>query len=212
MLLSLLLSRFDETGCDGSENSILNLAAPALEMRVAGIDITPLAAVYFAHLKSCEYEPGKVRRSPNDMRANSHDNFIALLVCSELFDGGALARRMLHVIDGVGKGVMWRTSEKPDAEWLVKPEQHRLLQIVCRTKSKNPIRRKINDKALECNLLKSESWNMKRVRLMLMAKVFGGMVGVTEKAARDMGDKYKGRYGQDPLYLGLWELNQGRYL
>jgi hypothetical protein len=208
----MLISRFDENGCDGSENSALNLAAPALEMRVAGIDISPLKPIYEAHLRSCEYAPGKVRRSPGDLRANSHDNFIALIALSELFDGGALARRMLHVIDGVGKGIMWRTSDKPDAEWILKPEQHRLIQIVCRTKSSNFFKRKLNDKALELNLLKAKSWNMKRVRLLLMAQVFGKMVGVTEKAAREMGDKYKGRYGDDPLYHGLWAINGGRYV
>lgn len=225
-----LINELNEWGGWGHQNSQLELAVRVLELRESGFDISPLKPIWEKQRDSTRLSPGIFLRSPkgkysSDM-ANSHDNFLGICILSYIFDNGATAKEIedkglvfgLWLTGRNEKGKLidseWFTYWRPEYRAFIKLAQGKKLTYIERT-------------ALDLNLLISQAWNVKRVRLLflkeilpdnkpnlltkLICKLSGkhiyNNVGVQHQSESFMMDSYKGRYGEDPLLLHLWSLN-----
>jgi len=212
MIHPLIQKIIDSTNSWGGwshQNSHLELASLVLEARVAGLDITPLKALYDLQISTTRTKPGHFLRSPDSTMATSHDELIGLVAASYLFDGGAVAR---EILDNTVFGI-WNTGKNEhgnwfDFEWFIlwRPEYQALAKLAAGRKLN--IIQKI---ALNLSLIYSKAFNVKRVKLLFLYAAnetcsnFG-------KIEAELGNHYKGqRQFDDPIYKALWETNEGRY-
>lgn len=191
-------------------NGSLEISVRILEAWAAGIDIEQFRPKVEAWIESIEVRPGIYRRSPHNPMQSSHDEWLGLAVLSRLYDlpvaKNILDRGLIFGLWFTGKAHDKILGFIPlDSEWIVgwRPEYLAIMKLAAfRELSKE------EEYALNLNLLVSTTFNLLRVRLLFLT--FIGKTGLEEYKKR-LGDRYKGRYGDDKLMLELWKLNQGRY-
>jgi hypothetical protein len=205
-----IIDSTNEWGGWGHQNSQLELASLALEAKKAGLAYDRLGHTWTKQRDATRSDRGVFLRSPkgqysSDM-ANSHDNWVGIAVLSYLFDGGETAREILD--EGLTFG-LWLTGKNEKGHWLdsewftaLRPEYRAIMKLAAGRKITF-----IEDLFLKGNLLFSKSWNMKRVRVLFLESI-GYDLPFLDKVSREMGDRFKARYGENPLYLNLWRLQK----
>jgi hypothetical protein len=190
------------------QNSQLELASLSLEAKRAGLSIEPLRDIWFKQRDATRKSRGIFLRSPEGTHhsaiANSHDNWVGIAVLSFLFDDGKTAKEILD--EGLTFG-LWITGKNErghwiDSEWFTpwRPEYRAIMKLAAGRKITA-----IEDLFLRANIYLSKAWNMKRVRLLFLDAIGYDRKFIELELAR-LGDKYRGRYGDDPLYWNLWKL------
>lgn len=189
----------------GRQNPFLELASLVLEARKVGLAYDKLKPTWKKMRDDRRYKRGVFLRFPNDRSiSTSHDEALGIAVLSYLFDNGETAREILD--EGLIFG-LWFTGKNEkgkllDSEWFTfwRPEQRATMKLAAD--------RKINwleNFALRLSLIKSTSWNMKRVRILFLEGL-GYNPKFLERQTIALGDKYRGRYGNNPLYWNIWNL------
>jgi hypothetical protein len=203
-----IIDSTNEWGGWGHQNSQLELASLALEAKKAGLAYDRLGHTWEKQRDSTRLKRGIFRRSPkgyhsHDM-SNSHDNAVGIAVNSWLFDHGETAKEILD--EGLTFG-LWLTGPNEKGRWLCGEwftfwwPQHRAIMKLAAGRKITAL----EDLFLRANLLFATSWNMKRVRILFLESI-GYDLPFLDKVSREMGDRFKGRYGENPLYLNLWRL------
>lgn len=146
-----------------NQNGQLFLAHACLELLHKGVDVEQVRFAYEKIIESTRTGPGLFARSPSDPSQNSHDNLIGLAALSFIFDQGTVAREILD--QGIKNMNWWQTGPKIDGECLVRPKEMAILYI-CAGRSV----RLFDAISLCLNLIFSKTWNMKRVRLLLLGQ------------------------------------------
>ena len=192
-------------------NGSLELASMVLEAWAAGLPIEELRPTVVNWIASIRGKPGIYRRSPDNLEQSSHDEWLGLAALDHIYKLGIAA----EILDQGRTLGLWITG-KPhssilwgklgvDGEWLTgwRPEYLAIMKMADG--------RQINgfEKwALELNLSLSTTWNLLRVRLLLLTHM--GYKNLTPYYDK-LGTKYKGRYGNHRVYLKLWEMNGSGY-
>lgn len=121
---------------------------------------------------------------------------------SYLFDDGATAKEILD--QGLVFG-LWLTgpNEKGnwiDSEWFVywRPDYAPVMKLAAGREISS-----LENFALQWNIKLSTTWNLTRVRLLFLDELKWDKLFIKEQM-ENLGDKYLGRYGNDPLYWGIW--------
>ena len=191
-------------------NGSLELASMILEAWAAGLDIEELRPAVESWVDSIKTKPGIYRRSPNNHEQSSHDEILGLAVLSHLYQLN-VAEEILDEGRTLG---LWITGTAHsslfpgipfDGEWFStwRPEYLAILKL-----SAGRHLTGFERWALEANLKLSTTWNLKRIRLLFLSYL--GYKNLTPHYAK-LDDKYRGRYGENKIYLDLWELNGGGY-
>jgi hypothetical protein len=210
----------------GLQNPFLELAARVVEIKQLGLDYSRLLPTWEKMRDERRASLGIFLRKPNDFSiSTSHDELLGICVLSHIFDGGRTAKEIEE--HGLTFG-LWITGrnehgKKIDSEWFSywRPEYRAFVKLA-QGKPLSYLERT----ALDVNLLVSRAWNVKRVRLLFLKNVLpdekpnlltrlvcfltkhkiDANTGVQRQAEIAMGDKYKGRYGDDALLNYLWSL------
>ena len=192
-------------------NGSLELASMVLEAWAAGLDIEELRPAVESWVDSIKTKPGIYRRSPNNHEQSSHDETLGIAVLSKLYSLDAAADTLDQ---GLTFGLWfsgkahssWLWGKLPfDGEWFVfwRPEYRAYMKLGAGRQLSG-----LEKWCLETNLTMSTTWNLKRIRLLFLSYL--GYKNLTPYIA-GLGDKYKGRYGNNSIYLNLWSLNKGKY-
>ena len=222
-IVAAIKASSNEWGGWSHQNSQLELASMALEVRAcpggesAALLLAPL---WFKQAKATRKRPGVFARSPGDVIANSHDNWIGLSVCSYLFDydddyqyEGSTAKEILD--QGLTAG-LWLTGKNEHGYWL-DGEWFNSWRPLYKGLMKLGAGRKITwlEKLEIClNLRFSDAYNVVRVNLLfceLVKDELGWVAKHLPYFQEKLSDRYKARYGDNPIYKGLWELNGSGY-
>jgi len=184
-------------------NGSLVRAVRLLEAWKAGIDIEQFRTEVEVFIAGIKVAPGIYKRSKHNPMQSSHDEFMALLILDALYKLGITAELLEH------KG-LWITGKahdtflgfEVDSEWLttLRPAYRAYAKFVIGKES-------WCDRILvHLNLRYSTTWNLLRARLLLLEFL---NVGGLEKYHRRLGDKYKGRYGDEPIINYFWKVQYG---
>jgi hypothetical protein len=65
----------------------------------------------------------------------------------------------------------------------------------------------LEDAAMRLNIITSKAWNMKRIRLLFLDGIGYDSTFLMQQT-EILGDKYRGRYGDNELYWNLWRLQE----
>lgn len=191
-----------KTKIDLYANYPLEVAVRLLEAWKAGVDIKPLKRDVLALDKKLRNR-SITRRSPSNIMQDSHDNAFAHMVLDALYGTGFCGEFLAH------RG-LWKTGNphgsilgfKVDSEWLTnwRPEYLGFARMVLGQDNL------IDRIAVHLNLRFSKTWNLLRARLLLLEYL--GVQGL-EKYNKRLGDKFKGRYGNEPIINELWGMQNG---
>lgn len=177
-----------------------------------------------------EIKRGLFKRFPPDIATDyqagystSHDELITgICFMSYLFDDGKTAARILDEgrtlgfyfsghspFKPVNKDVWYRgiinwLGSRVDSEWLVLfNPTHRAFAKLSAGRQLSMIERE----AIKINLATSTTWNLLDIKLLFLEKLNLPEFNQHVMAARKrMGSRYRGRYGNNPLYLQIWSL------
>ena len=187
------------TEVDLYNNYILEVAVRLLEAWKAGLDIEELRPDIVA--LDAKLRNGSItKRSEFNPMQDSHDNWLGWLIIDALYKLGIAQELIGHKglwKTGKPHGVLWGVPV--DSEWLTsyRPEYVGMARFVLGTESA------IDRFFVHANLLLATTWNLLRARLLLL-EYLG--VGDLDMYYRRLGDRYKTRYGDEPIITGLWSM------
>jgi len=190
----------------GLQNPFLELASLTLELREHGFAHDRLADTW-KHIRDARrIGVGRFRRSPKGHAHHemtlSHDELLGIAVLSNIFDNGETIKEIID--QGLTFGLYLNGKNEKghwiDSEWFTywRPEYRGFMKLAAG--------RKLNwleECAIHLNIWLATSWNLKRVRLLFL-KGLGFYPEFLARAEKDLGDKYRGRYGKNPLYWNIW--------
>jgi hypothetical protein len=186
-------------------NGSLELASMLLEAWAAGLPIEQARPYVVQWIASIEVTSWAYRRSPSNPKQSSHDEWLGLCALDAMFKLG-ISQKLL---DGP---YLWITGcphdvvcgIPVDSEWLtpIRPEYRGIAKFVIGRESW------VDRLAVHLNLRYSNTFNLLRIRLLLLSYLG---IGGLESYQKRLSDRYKGRYGDNPVYNKLWELNNGNY-
>jgi len=193
-----------DTDLDLYANGSLERAVRLLEAWRAGIDLEQFRPEVEEWIASIKVAPGIYKRSPHNPMQSSHDEFLGLLIIDALYKLG-IAKEL------IGHQGLWKTGQPHDSmkiwkwvipvdsEWLTtyRPEYIGLARFVLNQESA------IDRFFVHANLMLSNTWNLLRARLLLLEYL--GVAGL-ETYKRRLGDRYKERYGNEPVINYFWSI------
>jgi len=195
------------TSVDLYANGSLERAVRLLEAWKAGIDVEQFRPEVERYIASIKVAPAIYKRSLLNPMQSSHDEFLGLLIIDALYKLGITQELIGH--RGLWKTgqphdsiKIWKWTIHVDSEWLTtyRPEYIGLARFVLGQESA------IDRFMVYSNLLLSTTWNLLRARILLLEYL---NVGGLDKFKQRLGDKYKGRYGDEPIMVGLWGMQDG---
>jgi len=177
-------------------NGSLELAVRILEAERAFLPIEELRPTVQAWIESIYLAPACYKRSPTNNEQSSHDELLGILILDALYKLG-IAKQFL---DHKGLWIFGVPHSRFDSEWLAlrRPEYRAMIKLV------DGMELNLWDRMwLHGNLRFSTTWNLLRARLQLLSYLgIGPLNGYYER----LGDKFKGRYGDEPVINALWKL------
>jgi hypothetical protein len=204
--IQAIIEAVDADPLFGQQNPFNTLSSLVLEARKAGLAWDKLEPTYQKLRKSREVGPGLYRRTPKGMWSHemsfSHDEILGLVMLSHLFDGGHTAREMWLARNWLGLYVSGKNEKGHwlDSEFFTpwRPEYRAIWKLCMGMKLTL-----LEDAAMRLNIITSKAWNMKRIRLLFLEGIGYDSTFLMQQT-EILGDKWRGRYGNDPLFWSLW--------
>lgn len=190
----------------GLQNPFLELASLTLEAKHAGLNIDPIKPTWERMRDERRARRGIFLRKPNDYSiSTSKDEAYGIFILSNIFDNGETGKEILD--EGLTFG-LWLTGRNEkgwwlDSEWFLflRPDYLAFCKLL--------VNRRITflqDIFMRINISVSHTYNIKRVKLLALQHLTGYDQFYVATELTRLGDRYKGRYGDNPLYLNLWKL------